>query len=158
MTIKVRPARRSDVEALLAIENAAFTGDRLSRRSFYTLSSRRSAILLVAAENGRILAYALVLLRRLSRKARLYSIAVSPQALGRGIAGLLLEAVEQETMLRGCQLMRLEVREDNSGAISLYEKSGYRCFGQHENYYHDGMRALRYEKRLGGKEEEEGPK
>ncbi|MCR4266890.1 GNAT family N-acetyltransferase [Nitratireductor sp. ZSWI3] len=148
MPAEIRRAHRADIDALVELENAAFSGDRLSRRSLHTLTGRRSAIVLVAVEETRIIGYALVLLRRLSRKARLYSIAVAPMATGRGVAGRLLETVEREALARGCGLMRLEVREDNSGAIALYEKSGYRCFGRRKNYYHDGMHALRYEKRL----------
>jgi ribosomal protein S18 acetylase RimI-like enzyme len=44
--------------------------------------------------------------------------------------------------------LRLEVRYDNASAIALYEKMGYRQFGQYERYYEDGAAALRFEKRL----------
>ena len=44
--------------------------------------------------------------------------------------------------------MTLEVRYDNAPAIALYEKCGFRAFGEHEDYYSDGATALRYRKRL----------
>lgn len=42
--------------------------------------------------------------------------------------------------------MRLEVREDNPRAVSLYEKNGYKAIGTRPDYYADGMDALRFEK------------
>ena len=44
--------------------------------------------------------------------------------------------------------MTLEVRYDNAPAIALYEKCGFRQFGEHEDYYEDGATALRYKKAL----------
>jgi ribosomal-protein-alanine N-acetyltransferase len=44
--------------------------------------------------------------------------------------------------------MRLEVRQDNSAAIRLYERLGYRRFAARQGYYEDGEDAWRYEKKL----------
>ncbi len=51
-------------------------------------------------------------------------------------------------MRAGTQKSRLtlEVRYDNAHAIALYEKLGFRQFGEHEDYYADGATALRYTK------------
>ncbi|EKF20382.1 GNAT family N-acetyltransferase [Nitratireductor pacificus] len=157
MPFEIRPAEPGDIEALLAIENAAFAGDRLSRRSMRALIGRPSAIALVAIDGADIAGYAIALLNRLHRVARLYSIAVSPVRTGRGVAGALLHAVEAEAGNRRRRAMRLEVREDNRGAIALYERNGYRRFARRDNYYHDGMSALRYEKQLRGTEDGERP-
>ncbi|WP_295811828.1 GNAT family N-acetyltransferase [uncultured Nitratireductor sp.] len=148
MSIDVRPIAQADLDALVAIENAAFSGDRLSRRSLQRLIRSVAAIACVAEENGKILGYALALTRRTSGIARLYSIAVTPGETGKGVAGLLMCRIEEAVRERGLRAMRLEVRADNQAAIRLYEKTGYRRFAQYENYYHDGMRALRYQKAL----------
>lgn len=153
----VRHAGLRDLDALAMLETAAFPGDRLSRRSLRALTLRPTAILLVAEGQAGIMGYALVLVRRSSRRARLYSIAVAPAAAGRGIARSLLKAAEAEAGGRNCLFMRLEVREDNPAAIALYEKNGYRRFARRENYYHDGTPALRYERRLGGEDKGERP-
>jgi ribosomal protein S18 acetylase RimI-like enzyme len=47
--------------------------------------------------------------------------------------------------------MRLEVHEHNTRAIARYEKSGYRLFGRHRDYYDKGGDALRFDKALGRK-------
>jgi hypothetical protein len=44
--------------------------------------------------------------------------------------------------------MRLEVRQDNTAAVNLYEGHGYRLFGVVPDYYEDHEKALRFEKRL----------
>ena len=44
--------------------------------------------------------------------------------------------------------MRLEVHDHNTRAIARYEKSGYRLFGRHRDYYDDHGDALRFEKPL----------
>ena len=51
-------------------------------------------------------------------------------------------------MKRGCDRLRLEVREKNRPAIALYETLGYQRIGRYENYYQDGASALRFEKQL----------
>ncbi|WP_292893486.1 MULTISPECIES: GNAT family N-acetyltransferase [unclassified Nitratireductor] len=158
MPIDVRPAGFADLDTLVAIENAAFSGDKLSRRSLRRLIGSRTAIVGAAGERGVILGYALALTRRRSGVARLYSIAVAPEETGKGVAALLLHYVENAAYRRGFHTMRLEVRSDNKPAIRLYEKTGYRSFAQYENYYHDGMSALRYQKSLCALNMENGPK
>ena len=49
---------------------------------------------------------------------------------------------------QGRRALRLEVRFDNGAALALYERLGFRQFGQYDNYYADSARALRLEKIL----------
>ena len=55
---------------------------------------------------------------------------------------------EKYARLHGRVALTLEVRYDNAPAIALYEKWGFRQFGEHEDYYADGAMALRYRKIL----------
>ncbi|MDP2621071.1 MAG: GNAT family N-acetyltransferase [Hyphomicrobiales bacterium] len=146
--LEIRPARAGDLDGLLALENAVFATDRLSRRSYRRFLSGRTAILLVATDGGALSGYALVLLRRGAAPARLYSIAVDPGAQGRGIAAALMSACERAAAKRGATAMRLEVQVGNTRALKLYEKLGYRVFGRYQSYYNDGGDALRLEKAL----------
>jgi ribosomal protein S18 acetylase RimI-like enzyme len=147
---KIRRGRISDLDALLALENAVFTSDILSRRSFRHFLTAPSSSLIVAQESGKLAGYALVLYPPGSKLARLYSIAVAPHIGQRGIGPLLLEAAENAAARRYRRIMRLEVHEHNTRAIGRYEKSGYRLFGRHRDYYDDHADALRFEKPLGG--------
>jgi ribosomal protein S18 acetylase RimI-like enzyme len=147
---KLRPGRRGDIDALLALENAVFTTDILSRRSFRHFLTAPKSSLIVAEESGKLAGYALVLYPPRSKLARLYSIAVAPHIASRGIGPLLLAEAEAAAARRKRRAMRLEVHEHNTRAIGRYEKSGYRLFGRHRRYYDDGADALRFEKPLGG--------
>jgi ribosomal protein S18 acetylase RimI-like enzyme len=147
---KLRPGHRRDLDALVALENAVFTTDILSRRSFRHFLASPKSSLIVAEESGKLAGYALVLYPARSKLARLYSIAVAPHIASRGIGPLLLAEAEAAAARRRRRAMRLEVHEHNTRAIGRYEKSGYRLFGRHRRYYDDGGDALRFEKPLGG--------
>jgi ribosomal protein S18 acetylase RimI-like enzyme len=144
----IRRGRMSDLDALLALENAVFTTDILSRRSFRHFLNSPNGSLIVAEGGGKLAGYALVLYPPRSKLARLYSIAVAPHIGQRGIGPLLLMAAENAAARRHRKVMRLEVHEHNTRAIGRYEKSGYRLFGRHRDYYGDHADALRFEKPL----------
>jgi len=149
--VQIRKAARADLDALVALENGAFTTDHLSRRSLLNLLRSPSAEVLVADAAGRLAGTAIVLFRPKSGVARLYSIAVAPHMSGRGVGPMLLEAAEAAAVARDRTAMRLEVNETNAPAIARYRKSGYREFGRHPRYYEDCGDALRFEKRLNGR-------
>jgi ribosomal protein S18 acetylase RimI-like enzyme len=139
----------SDLDALLAFEREFFTPDhRISRRSFRRFMRAPNSKLFVAGIDGKVAGCALVLYRRGSRRARLYTIAVGRDFQRRGLARRLLTAAETNAKRRGCRSMRLEVRADDAGTIALYESSGYRPFGRRRRYYAGRIDALRFEKPL----------
>lgn len=148
LSIRIRRGEPSDLDELLRIEKAVFTTDRISGRSFRRLMASRTAEMLVADNDGEIAGYALVLYRRGSTVARLYSIATAAEWNGRGVGRRLLAAAEEQALARDCAIMRLEVHEQNEAAISLYKSCGYRPFDREEEYYEDKGPALRFEKRL----------
>lgn len=150
MPAEIRTARASDVDDLAAIEKAVFSSDRISRRSFRQFIERETAETLVAEIDGRVGGYAIVLFRKGSGVARLYSIAVGPFFGGLGIGRQLLSAAEEAAFEHDRMMLRLEVREDNGRAIRIYEQAGYRKIGREPGYYSDGETALRYEKTLRG--------
>ncbi len=142
--VSIREAQASDIAALVELEGRAFLSDRLTRRRFAALAKSPSASLLVADAGEALLGYVLVLTRRGSRSARLYSLAVAPEAQGGGLGLKLLSAAEAAAEARGAGRLRLEVRTDNEPAVRLYERAGYSQLARQENYYEDGMAALRY--------------
>ena len=147
--IHIRDAALSDIEALVRLENASFQTDRLSRRQFrYMLTRGRSRTLLADDPQSGLLGYVLVLFSRGTSVARLYSIAVAPQARGRGVARALVAAAEAAAWEQDRAYMRLEIRRDNPASQALFEGTGYRRFGVLSDYYEDHMEALRYEKTL----------
>ena len=144
----IRPAARGDSNALLELEQVSFSGDRLSLRRFRHWIKTDNRVFLVAEQDDTLLGYVLVLLRRGTRLARLYSLAVGPAGRGKGIGKALLTAAEDASSRSGRLYMRLEVAEHNSAAIALYQQLGYRTFGSYANYYEDSGNALRMQKRI----------
>ncbi len=145
-TLNTRPATSADINSLLAIEKACFTSDRLSRRSFSRLIRHGHASLLIAFSEDELAGYTLVLYRKGTHLARLYSLAVLPHFRGRGIAQKLLSDAELAAREQHCIFMRLEVNVGNRGAIALYESGDYHPIGIIEAYYEDGGNALKMEK------------
>ncbi|GJE01435.1 GNAT family N-acetyltransferase [Methylobacterium isbiliense] len=151
-SVDVRPAQASDLDALVALEEAAFASDRAERRAIRHAIASPTISLLVALDGPVLIGAATLERRRNSRRARLSSIAVAPSRAGTGLGRLLLDAAEAEARRHGCETLRLEVREDNGAGIRLYERAGYARFETVPDYYEDGTTAWRYEKRLAPRE------
>lgn len=152
-TVVLRKATLDDLPGLLAIEEACFVTDRLSRRSFrHHIQVDHNELLVAANPDCRtvpeLLAYGLAWCRHGTQLARLYSLAVSPQARGLGLAQQILAALENSAASQGRLVMRLEVAKHNQAAIKLYETAGYRVFGEYPDYYGDHSDALRMQKTI----------
>jgi ribosomal-protein-alanine acetyltransferase len=148
MDIKIISAQLEDLDELLALEQASFDSDILSKASFRHFIQSDKSDLIVAKKSKKILGYALMLYKRGTSLSRLYSIAVDPNARGMGLGEKLLKSGEDLALERNKTHLRLEVRMDNQSAISLYKKLGYREFGRKLRFYEDNSDALCFEKRL----------
>jgi [ribosomal protein S18]-alanine N-acetyltransferase len=146
--VTVRAARPADIPALLAIERASFSTDRLTRRALHRLMTRGHCAVLVAVARRRVAGYAVLLFRRGSRRARLYSLAVDPRRRRSGLAKRLLAAVERRAAGRGMTAVTLEVGAANRAASTLYRAMGYRRIARLGPYYADGSPAERWRKDL----------
>jgi len=143
----IRRATLADLPALEALE-ALFPSDRMSRDSLRRFLRNSGASFLVAESQGRILGDALLLRRHGSRTARLYTLAVTPEARGQGLGEALLAAVESVARAGGCARLRLEVRSDNAPAQALYRRRGYQLERNLPAYYDDGADGVRLMKSL----------
>lgn len=146
--LTIRPASRADVDGLVALEAGAFAHDRASRRALRHAVDSGTISVLVADDGGRVAGAAVIERRRGSGVARLTSVAVAPDRLGRGLGARLLADAEAEAAAQGVARLRLEVRADNAAAIRLYARAGYRRFKVVPRYYEDGGEAWRFEKLL----------
>ncbi len=63
------------------------------------------------------------------------NVAVFPAYRRQGIAGALLDALEEAARARRAAFLTLEVRASNAPAIRLYRGKGYRQAGLRPNYY-----------------------
>ncbi len=146
----VRDGVIGDLDAIARLERDSFPeeDDQVSRGSFahYLRASERPVI--VAEIEGELAGYALVVMRKSGRSARIYSIAVEPRFARRVVATALMAAAERLALGHERDEVTLEVRYDNAPAIALYERCGFRPFGEYGDYYADGATALRYKKVL----------
>lgn len=144
---RIRRARDSDLDAILELEQL-FDTDRVSRRALRRFLKVPSASVWVAERADAIVGSCIMLTKSHTRRARIYSLVVSPAARGQGLAGRLLDAAERAARRIGRDWMVLEVALDNQPARALYEKRGYRWQRHLEAYYEDGSHGHRLEKPL----------
>jgi len=77
-----------------------------------------------------------------SGECELLSIAVNAAERGKGYAKALMEHSHNELAKQGLKKFFLEVRENNTVAISLYKKLGYEKIAERKKYYADGECAV----------------
>lgn len=146
--MQYQKAKIEDIKRLLDIENLNFNYDQLSRRNFHYFIQQGHCDLIMQLKNNIISAYGLLLYRKGSLKARLYSLAVHPDFHGQGCGEKLMRELEQVALQHQRYLISLEVKVSNSNAIRLYQKIGYVQFTIKLAYYADGQDALCFEKKL----------
>lgn len=69
-----------------------------------------------------------------AHQAQLTTLFVVPWARGRGLGKRLSLAAEQAAREQGLALVNLDLRETQAAAIGLFEKLGYRRWGEHPGY------------------------
>lgn len=138
----VRRARPADLPALAALEAASFP-DPWSRRMLAAAVEDRFTLVLVVEGGGApggVAGYAIF--RRAADEAELLSLAVAPEARGRGLGRRLVEDGLARVRADGVRVCYLEVRPANAPALALYRSLGFRGIGRRRRYYRDGSDAL----------------
>ncbi|CAE7479391.1 rimI, partial [Symbiodinium pilosum] len=90
---------------------------------------RRQKVLVVDNIEDGGLAAACELQLREGKRAFLTSVAVAPRWRRRGYARKLLRSAETAARKWGCQVILLDVREDNTPAVRLYKSAGFSQMG-----------------------------
>lgn len=144
----IRQATKNDLNALEELERNCFQSDRFHRKTLSYLLTKAKATIYVAEKNN-ILQGCIILLHRLhSSSVRIYSLAVDPSVQKTGMGRELIKFAENDAIRNNKTCLTLEVREDNQVAINFYLRNGYEVFGHYDDYYEDGMQALRLKKEL----------
>jgi ribosomal-protein-alanine N-acetyltransferase len=126
-----------DVERLLPLERDLFGGSAWSAETFWSeLAHPRTRWYVVAAPPERpedVIGYAGLLAP--DGDADVQTIAVAATAQGRGVGGVLIDALIAEARRRSATAVLLEVRADNEPAIALYAKRGFERIAVRRRYY-----------------------
>jgi ribosomal-protein-alanine N-acetyltransferase len=139
-SVRVRPMRWPDIEAVHQIEIKVFTVDPWSLEQFWSELAQPTRSYVVAVDGDRIIGYAGAFL--LAPDSDVQTIAVSPLDQGRGIGATLLRSLIDEASAAGCRQMLLEVRSDNPAAIGMYERFGFERISMRRDYYERGIDAI----------------
>ncbi|MDR3419466.1 MAG: GNAT family N-acetyltransferase [Nevskia sp.] len=144
---RVRRARHQDDGAILTLEEL-FPSDRMSLRSVRRFLKSPSAHTWVAELDGAVVGNLILLLRKNSCVARIYSVVVAPPARGRHFGERLVRAAETTARRLGQHQIKLEVRADNQAARGLYAKLGFSEMRPLPGFYEDGADGLELRKTL----------
>lgn len=128
----ILPMNESHVAQIAELEKICFS-DPWSENSVASELNNPLSVWLVAEENGIVCGY--VGSQTVLDETDMMNIAVHPDFRRKGIAAALIAELVRLLKERGSRILRLEVRESNAPAISLYETMGFTQLGLRKNYY-----------------------
>ena len=136
IAVRFEPMQLEDLEAVLAIEQQAFTTP-WSRAMFLSeLTSTRNAHLLVArVGEGQDDVVGYIGYRVVIDEMHIVIVAVHPAWRRRGIARTLMCEAMERARQASCSKATLEVRVSNTGAQQLYYHLGFAPVGSRPRYY-----------------------
>ncbi len=109
--VALRPARESDIEAVLAIEHASF-GDPWNRSAFVDLLDDPRVAFLIADEGGAVRGY--VVAWFVLDEGEIGNLAVASEARRHGIGARLLDGAIDAVRKADVDALYLEVRDSNA--------------------------------------------
>jgi [ribosomal protein S18]-alanine N-acetyltransferase len=121
----------SDLPALAAVHARAFQPSWNDSEIADLLGGAGAFGLIVEAPEP----VAMVLCRAIAGEGEILTLAVDPAARRLGLGRALVAAAFEAARSRHAEAMFLEVAADNSGALALYENSGFRKVGVRRGYY-----------------------
>jgi ribosomal-protein-alanine N-acetyltransferase len=130
----IERARKTDLEAVWAIEQASFSHP-WTRAMFQEELAKIPSTLYVLKEapEKRVLGYSCFW--SLSGELQLVNIAVHPDLRGQGLGRRLVNHLLLEAESREAEKIFLEVRPSNRAAIGLYERLGFKVLYRRPGYY-----------------------
>lgn len=132
---RIEPLKEGDLEEVAGLLGACFTIP-WSYESIGSLLGNPRAMNLVYFEGERAVGF--LNLERVLDEATIYNVAVLPERRNQGIGKKLLEEAVKALEETGCLLLMLEVREDNTPAISCYRALDFKEVGRRKGYYDMG--------------------
>ena len=133
----IEEASLQEVDKLYRIEKKCFKEEALTKDHLAFLISDDDYPSLVYKRKEEIVAFTIgrIIPNTHPIKGHILTLDVSPTSQGQGIGTHLMQRMEEELRSKGVELCRLEVREDNTTALNLYQKMGYHPHSILPNYY-----------------------
>src|SRR5690348_9405453 len=139
LQVRIRKARRSDVDRIIDIERSWRHLSHWSIDSYYRLLSDDAFTTSFVAEtgngdrHGEIVGF--VIVHTASDVSEIYNIAVDAAHARLGIGRQLMSAAIDESERRNAEKVMLEVRKSNERAIKFYFDFHFKIAGERKNYY-----------------------
>ena len=130
----VRQMEVDDLQQVMVIENENFSKP-WTDKGFLTFLLRYDTLFLVAEEDGEILGFAGVVM--VLDEAEVTNVAVKKSRQKEGLGRLLMESLIRLIAELEIEILHLEVRVSNEGALSLYKRIGFDAVGIRHNYYEE---------------------
>ena len=149
MAVKIGTATIKLLDRLYEIEKQSFQHEAFSKREIGYLLKDYNSVSLVARVNGDVVAFAIGRIEQEEGTlyGHIFTLETLPLHRRKGIAKKLLKELEAMFAERGARESRLEVRENNIAAVTLYQKFGYEQVGRLEGYY-GNANGLHFKKEL----------
>ncbi|MBQ9743889.1 MAG: ribosomal protein S18-alanine N-acetyltransferase [Clostridia bacterium] len=129
--VLVRTALEGDISRIAELESRCFSVP-FTEKSLTELFSNTSWHFFVAELDNSVVGY--ISLYTILDEKEIVNVCVLPEYRKLGIgAALVKKAISLNE--DSCRIVMLEVRESNKGAISLYEKFGFKSVGVSKNHY-----------------------
>ena len=141
MSIELRSARESDLEAIVAMladdplgaqrESPGLPLDRVYREAFAAIEENPHDRIIVASEGDRVLgclqlSFLPGLSHRGAWRAQIESVRVAATERGRGLGELLVEHARERAIAKGCRMLQLTTDQSREDALRFYERLGFR--------------------------------
>lgn len=114
------------------------------------LSGSPDGCVYVVPDGARVLGYVSAVYHAWNRLGQIHGLAVLPEARRRGVAGALVDAVEQFLRRRGARGVHLDTPVDNEPGRCFYEAAGYTADHVMTRYYADDLDGVTYLKFFSG--------
>lgn len=130
--VRVRLMQAADVPRIAELERICFSAP-WSENALLESLQKPEYTFLAAELEGVVMGYAGMI--RALDEGDVTDVAVFPAYRGMGAAYALMTALRELAGAQGIARIFLEVRESNTAALSLYEKSGFQRIGMRRNFY-----------------------
>jgi len=137
MELKIETASIKLLDKLCEIEEQCFDQEAFTKRQIAYLLTDYNTIALVAKANNDIAGFIItqIEIENNTLFGHIITINVASTYRRKGIASKMLQEIEIILKQKSIRECHLEVREDNSAALKLYQNCGYQKIRRLERYY-----------------------
>jgi ribosomal-protein-alanine acetyltransferase len=137
MEIKIETAPIKLLDKLFEIEEECFDEEAFTKRQIAYLLSDYNSVAFIAKVGGDVAGFIIAQVETEddTQFGHIITINVSQSFRRNKIGTRLLQEIEALLKQKNISECRLEVREDNSAALKLYQLCGYQKIGKLERYY-----------------------